>query len=62
MGKEQFLRIAEKHGFERLLFATDSPWGDQSEEVERIRSMMLPDDVTEAILGGNAAKLLGLTC
>lgn len=62
MGREQFLRIASKHGYDRLLFATDSPWGDQSEEVERLRGMMLPNDVTEAVFGGNAARLLGLTC
>ncbi len=62
MSRECFLRIASKHGYDRLLFATDSPWGDQLEEVERIRSMGLSDAETEAVLGGNAAKLLGLTC
>lgn len=56
------MRIGSKHGFDRLLFATDSPWSDQAEEVERLRGMMLPNDVLEMILGGNAARLLGLTC
>ena len=27
--KEQFLRIVEKHGADKILFATDSPWSDQ---------------------------------
>jgi len=62
LDRQQFLRIAKKHGFEKLIFATDSPWGDQTQEVERLKGMLLPYDVTEAILGGNAAKLLGLTC
>jgi predicted TIM-barrel fold metal-dependent hydrolase len=62
MGREQFMRIGERHGFDKLLFATDSPWGEQSEELNRLRRLALPDDVLNAVLGGNAAKLLGLTC
>lgn len=62
MGREQFFRIASKHGYDKLLFASDSPWGDQSEEVERMLGLMLPKDLSEAVLGGNAARLLGLTC
>lgn len=62
MDREQFMRIGYMHGFERLLFATDSPWGSQHDELERLGKMGLPDEILEAILGGNAAKLLGLTC
>ncbi len=60
MSAEQFSRILSGHGADRLLFASDSPWGSQSEEVERIQAMVLPDDVRQAILGGNAEKLLRL--
>lgn len=62
MGREQFDRIASLHGYDKLLFATDSPWEDQTEEVERIRGAMLPATLEKALLGENAAKLLGLTC
>lgn len=62
LGREKFLKLAGRHGFDRILFATDSPWKDQLEEVEKIRSLALPEDVQEAVLAGNAAKLLGLTC
>lgn len=62
MREEQFLRIVSKHGPERILFATDSPWGDQNEEVQRFCGISLPEDVKSAILGENAARLLGLTC
>lgn len=62
MSEGQFMRIVGKHGADRLLFATDSPWANQAEEVTRLVKMDLPDDATEAVLGGNAAKLLGLTC
>ncbi len=62
MEREQFDRIASLHGYDKLLFATDSPWEDQAEEVERIRGAMLPETLEKAVLGENAAKLLGLTC
>lgn len=62
MNREQFLRILSEHGADRLLFASDSPWGSQSEEVERLQAMTLPESVRQAILGGNAAKLLGISC
>ncbi len=62
MDREQFVRMVDRHGYERVLFATDSPWGDQSNEVKRLRSMPLTDDAKNAIMGVNAAKLLGLTC
>ncbi|HEX2945122.1 MAG TPA: amidohydrolase family protein [Clostridia bacterium] len=62
MSRQQFDRIALQHGYDKLLFATDSPWEDQTEEVESIRSIMLPAGIEKAVLGENAAKLLGLTC
>ena len=58
----QFLRIVHKHGYDRLLFGTDSPWSGQKEELERIRSIGLLPEEESAVLGGNAMKLLGLTC
>ncbi|MGE5613950.1 MAG: amidohydrolase family protein [Bacillota bacterium] len=61
MSRDQFLRIVSRHGFDKILFGTDSPWKDQSEEVERLLGMKLPGDAADAILGGNAARLLGLT-
>lgn len=61
MSRGQFLRIAAKHGFDKILFGTDSPWRDQSEEVKRLLGIKLPQDAINAILGGNAARLLGLT-
>lgn len=62
MDRSQFLRIVRNHGSDRLLFGTDSPWTGQKEELERIRSAGLLPEEERAILGGNAMKLLGLTC
>ncbi|NLD50900.1 MAG: amidohydrolase family protein [Clostridiaceae bacterium] len=55
---EQLKRIIGKHGYEKILFATDSPWKDQSEEIIKIRELMLGSEVEKAILGLNAKKLL----
>ena len=53
----QFRRIVLEHGPDRVLFGTDSPWTDQSVEVERLRNSGLPDDVIEQVLGGSAVRL-----
>ena len=58
--KEQFFKILEKHGSDKILFATDSPWSDMAKGVNWIRSLSLPQKVTENILSGNAKRLLGI--
>ncbi|MBO5517815.1 MAG: amidohydrolase family protein [Firmicutes bacterium] len=55
---EQFLRMKEAFGADRLLFGTDSPWEKQAAEVARIRALPIPEHEKAAILGGNAEKLL----
>lgn len=57
---EQFRRFIKKHGAERILFGTDSPWTDQGEGVAALKRMGLPEEQENAILGGNAARLLEL--
>ena len=60
LSDEDFLRLARSHGMDRILFATDSPWMDQSDYVQRFAQMDLTDSERAAIMGGNAARLLGL--
>lgn len=60
IGKDRFLSICNDHGYDKILFATDSPWTDQSEEIERIKSYGLGQEKESAILGGNAAELIGM--
>ena len=57
---EMTRRIIEKHGANKVLFATDSPWAPQKEYVDRVKSLGLSDSETERILGENAVKLLSL--
>ena len=46
------------HPADRILFGSDSPWADQSEELARWRALGLPADRFAAALGGNADRLL----
>ena len=59
---EAFVRLAGKHGTDRVLFATDSPWEDQADYIGRMERMLLTDEEKQAIFAGNSAALLGLPC
>ena len=50
--------IILRHGAERVLFATDSPWRSQRQYVEILRSLPLTDAQRESILHGNAERIL----
>ncbi|MBQ4409462.1 MAG: amidohydrolase family protein [Firmicutes bacterium] len=60
LSQERFLQMAEAFGAEKLLFGTDSPWEEQAAEIAKIRALPLEENEKTAILGGNAAILLGL--
>ena len=57
---EQFLRIVKKHGADKILFGSDAPWSNAKTEIETLKSLGLPKDEVEAILGGNAKRILNL--
>lgn len=59
--REDVLRLVDKHGDGRILFATDSPWRNIREELTRLRSFGLSKESEARILGGNATELLGLS-
>ena len=60
LSQEAFLRMVRAFGARRILFGTDSPWGDQAAEKERIKALPLTEEEKTAILGGNARRLLGI--
>ena len=55
-----FLRMVRRFGPDRILFGTDSPWDDQGAALARLRALPLEPAELEAILGGNAKRLLGI--
>ncbi|MBQ9155805.1 MAG: amidohydrolase family protein [Eubacterium sp.] len=60
LSHEDFVRLCRKHGTDRILFATDSPWADQKDYVDRVKSMPFTDIEMEHIFSGNALELLGM--
>lgn len=55
---EQFMRIVEKHGADKVLFASDAPWSNAKTEMERLKALPLEKSALDAILGGNAKRIL----
>lgn len=54
-------RFVKKHPAERILFGSDSPWTDQSEELRFLMGLpYLSGEDKEKIAGRNAVRLLGL--
>ena len=58
--KETFLRFIEKHGADKILFASDTPWSDIKSNVEKIKSFELDKEIENKILYENAKILLGI--
>lgn len=58
LSDEDFVRIVRKHGADKILFATDSPWEDQKDYVKRVSRLALSDQEKELIFSENAKKLL----
>lgn len=56
--EDMFYKILEKHGSDKVLFATDCPWGYQKKDVESLKKMNLTDEVKNEILYKNAMNLL----
>ena len=60
VGAERLVRMIRRHGAERVLFGTDSPWLDQKRSVDFVRSLPLSETEKEQIFYRNAAGLLRL--
>ncbi len=58
--EEDFKKILSRHGADRILFATDSPWSSIKNDVERIRSFSLNKNDEQRIFCDNARRLLGI--
>lgn len=52
--------LIERHGPERMIFASDWPMASPAAEVQAIRELRFSDHITEGILGGNLVRALGL--
>ena len=59
ISQEMFCKLWEKHDKDKILFATDSPWGEAGKTIAQLKEMPLDKDAIEDILANNAKKLLG---
>lgn len=55
-----FKEILKRHGEDKILFASDSPWSDISSDVQIIKSFFLGKEAEERIFYKNAKTLLNL--
>lgn len=58
MSKEQLARMIRKHGTDKVLFATDSPWTGQKESLKIFKTLELTEQEKEMVLWENACRLL----
>lgn len=58
--KPMQMAILEKHGADKILFASDCPWHTPSIDLFRLDSFGLSETERESICYGNAKRLLGL--
>ena len=58
--KKLFLDIANKHGYDKILFATDCPWRDMKMDLSKIKDVIPDKDKLDMVLYKNALKLLGI--
>lgn len=54
---EKITELIRAHGAERILFASDCPWGDPAEGIRFVRSLALSEEEKEMILGANAQRM-----
>ena len=60
ISEELFVTLCRTHGAEKMLFATDCPWGNPKRDVESFLTMPLTKEEQELMLHLNAERLLGL--
>ena len=58
LGRKKFLKILKKHGADKVLFATDSPWSNAKRDIERVKALPVDESMKEDILYNNSIKLL----
>ena len=60
LSDEDFVKLTYAVGTDRVLFATDCPWAEQKDYVNRIEAMPFTPEEKQAIFAGNAKQLLDM--
>ena len=62
LSPEAFVRLARRHGTDRILFGTDFPWTSTREYVDGLEGCPLTREEKDRVFGENAKELLGAAC
>lgn len=57
---ERLTKIIRRHGADKILFGSDSPWYGQADGIAFVKSLDLTEEEKNRIFSGNARKLLKL--
>lgn len=60
LDRERVRKVIQRHDAERVVFGSDWPVASQADEIAAVEALRLGSDDTEAVLGGNLARLLGI--
>ncbi len=53
----EITELIRAHGADRILFASDCPWGDPAQGIRFVRSLTISEEEKEMILAGNAQRM-----
>ena len=56
--EKEFRKMVEKHGDDKILFATDSPWRSLKTDIEILKGFSLGEETEKRIFSENARALL----
>ena len=60
LSEERIVEVIKAHGADKIIFGTDSPWGDQKTDLEKFKALPLTEAEQKLIFYENAKKLLDL--
>ena len=61
MREGQFERMVQRHGADKILFGTDSPWDDQGASVQQVMRLELSQEALDKIMYQNDQGLLEIS-
>lgn len=59
-GPEQFERIVRAHGADKILFGSDTPWGNSGDAIAFLQASSLTQEEKDKIFYQNGMRLLGM--
>lgn len=60
ISQDEMFKVIEKHGAEKILFATDNPWRSQSTDRDIVKKYVPEEGAQRRLFSENAKELLGI--